>query len=305
MRILVTGADGFVGRHLCRFLKLQGDEVIEAHGPSAGDERKLDITDASDVLERVRQAKPEGVIHLAGFSSVGKSHLEPNLVFQVNAVGTVNLLAAVREAALRARVLLVGSGEMYGSVPGDARATESTPLAPLSPYAASKLAAECAGMQFNRSYGIAVVCARPFNHLGAGQDPGFVVPSFASQVQTIAQGNSEPVLKVGNLEPIRDFSHVLDVVAAYRLLLESGEPGTAYNVCSGEGRSIRSLLDELLSLAGLDASVEVDRSRVRPVEIPRLVGSPERLQQLGWAPSRTVRDALRDVLEEYRRAREL
>src|SRR5690349_15983452 len=132
MRILVTGADGFVGRHLCRHLKLQGDEVIEAHGPHSGDERKLDITDASAVLERVRQTKPEGVIHLAGFSSVGKSHLEPSLVFQVNALGTVNLLAAVREAALRARVLLVGSGEMYGSVPGDARASESTPMAPLS-----------------------------------------------------------------------------------------------------------------------------------------------------------------------------
>lgn len=302
MRVLVTGADGFVGRHTCAHLRERGDEVVAAHGPregTSGDEPRLDITRPELVLELIRRVQPEGVIHLAGFSSVGRSHREPAACFQVNALGTVNLLAALREAAPEARVLLVGSGEMYGALPPGAAATEETPLAPLSPYAASKVAAEVAGLQFHASYRLQVLCARPFNHLGAGQDPAFVTPAFAAQIQGIARGESEPVLRVGNLEPIRDFSHVKDVVAAYRLLLEAGEPGRAYNVCSGEGRSIRSLLDELLELSGVHARVEVDPARVRPVDLPSLVGDAERLRRLGWTPRHTVRDALADVLAEH------
>ncbi|QDE91990.1 GDP-4-dehydro-6-deoxy-D-mannose reductase [Myxococcus xanthus] len=300
MRILVTGADGFVGRHLCALLRAAGDDVVEAHGPRGeginSNALHFDVANEASVKAAVAETKPEGIIHLAGFSSVAKSHHNPSRVFAVNTMGVVHLLTAVRESVPKARVVLVGSGEVYGPVPEGTRATEDTPAVPLSPYAASKSAAELAAVQFHRSYGLEVVMARPFNHLGAGQDPTFVVPSFAAQIRAIGLGTVDPVLRTGNLDAVRDFSHVRDVVEAYRLLLDKGEPGQAYNIGSGEGRTIRSLLEEMLSLAGVSARIELDPARLRPSDIPSLVGAPDKLKALGWAPKLTVTDALRDVL---------
>ncbi|XXF80093.1 GDP-mannose 4,6-dehydratase [Myxococcaceae bacterium GXIMD 01537] len=300
MRILVTGADGFVGRHLCAHLRASGDEVVEAHGPRAegvsSTALHVDIAEQAAVREAVATAQPEAVIHLAGFSSVAKSHQNPARVYAVNTLGTVHLLTALRDSAPKARVLLVGSGEVYGPVPQDTRATEETPLVPLSPYAASKAAAELVGTQFQRNYGTHVVLARPFNHLGAGQDPTFVVPSFAAQIGAIGLGKIDPVLRTGNLDAVRDFSHVKDVVAAYRLLLMEGVPGQTYNICSGTGRTIRSLLEEMLELSGVRARIELDPARLRPSDIPSLVGAPDKLKALGWTPAHTVTEALRDVL---------
>lgn len=302
MRILVTGANGFVGRHLCKHLRDCGDSVVAAHGPPAAKrsdgDLALDLTDLENVRATVESARPDAVAHLAGFSSVGKSHEEPARVFAVNALGAVNLLTAVRDAAPKARVVLIGSGEMYGALPPAIRACEDFPLKPLSPYAASKAAAELAGFAFQRACGLEVVSARPFNHIGAGQDANFVVPSFARQVDAIRRGRSPALLRVGDLSVTRDFSHVLDVVDAYRLLATRGTAGEAYNVCSGEGRTIRSLLDEMLQIAGVTAKIEVERERLRPNELPSLIGDPGKLRKLGWTPSRTVRDALRDALDE-------
>src|SRR5215217_992277 len=287
MRVLVTGADGFVGRHLCALLRAAGDEVVEAHGPRgegvSSSALHFDVANEAAVKAAVAEAKPDGVIHLAGFSSVAKSHHNPSRVFAVNTMGVVHLLTALRENAPKTRVVLVGSGEVYGPVPEGTRATEDT-------------AAELAGVQFHRSYGLEVMMARPFNHLGAGQDPTFVVPSFASQIRAIGLGTVDPVLRTGNLDAVRDFSHVRDVVEAYRLLLVKGEPGQAYNICSGEGRTIRSLLEEMLTLAGVNARIELDPARLRPSDIPSLIGAPDKLRALGWAPKLTVTDALRDVL---------
>lgn len=297
MRVLVTGADGFVGRHLCALLRDAGDEVVEAHGPRAP-EHALDINDALAVQACVEAAKPQGIIHLAGFSSVARSHEQPPQAHQVNGLGAVNLLTAARNKAPTAKLLLIGSGEVYGPIALGARASEEEPLNPTSPYAASKLAAELAALQFHRSYGLHVVLARPFNHLGAGQASHFVVPAFAAQLGRIARGEAEPLLQVGNLEPIRDFSHVKDVVSAYRLLLNEGAVATPYNICSGEGRSIRDLLDEMLRLTGVKAHVEVDPSRLRPAEILSLVGNPLRLERLGWKRRRSASEALKDVLAE-------
>ena len=306
MRVLVTGADGFVGKHLCRHLRACGDEVVEAHGPpaqGAGSGRtSLDVTDSANVRAVVEAARPEVVVHLAGFSSVAKSHQDPSRAFSVNALGTVHLLAAVCDAAPRARILLIGSAEMYGAIPAGARASEEFPLRPLSPYASSKVAAEVAGFQFHRATGLEVIGVRPFNHIGAGQAPHFVVPSFARQVEAIRTRRSPATLQVGDLTVTRDFCHVDDVVRAYRLLALQARPGETYNVCSGEGRTIRSLLDELLEMAGVTAAVEVDHLRLRPAEIPSLVGDSAKLRKLGWQPSRTVQDALRDVLQEARAA---
>jgi GDP-4-dehydro-6-deoxy-D-mannose reductase len=294
VRVLVTGANGFVGRHLCAHLRQLGDSVFEAHGPDAS----FDVTEAASVRETVETAQPEAVVHLAGFSSVAKSHQDPARAFAVNTLGAVHLLAALRDGAPDARVLLIGSAEMYGPVQPGSRATEDFPLRPLSPYASSKAAAEVAGLQFHRATRLEVVAVRPFNHIGAGQAAHFVVPSFARQIAAIRKGLAPPVLRTGNLTPVRDFSHVGDVVEAYALLARHGVPGEAYNVCSGDGISIRDLLEEMLRLAEVEVRVDVDPKRLRPVEVPSLVGDPEKLRHLGWAPSRTVTDALREALAE-------
>lgn len=301
LRVLVTGANGFAGGHLCVHLRQMGDEVIEVAGPgpsgTSDPALAIDITDRDAVRAAIEEVKPEAVIHLAGFSSVGKSHQDPARVFTVNTVGTVQLLTALRDRAPRARFVLVSSAEVYGPVEPGTRATEEHPLRPLSPYAASKAAAELAGLQMHRANGLAVIVARSFNHIGRGQSPAFVVPSFAAQIEAIHAGRTPPVIRVGDLSPVRDFSHVHDVVEAYRLLALKGVPGQTYNVCSGEGRTIASLLDEMLELSGVAAHIERDDTRLRPTDLPGLVGDPTRLRQLGWRPALTVKEALRDALD--------
>ena len=299
MRVLVTGADGFVGKHVTACLRAHGDEITELRGPSPHHDRGLDLLDAAGVDRFVAEAQPEAVIHLAAASAVAASHASPGRTFAVNTVGTVHLLDALRRRFPTARVLLVGSGEMYGKVPLGERVTEGSALAPMSPYAAAKVAAEVAGFQFFRGYGLPVVSARPFNHLGPGQATTFVMPSFAHQIIG-AERSTEARVEVGNLEPIRDFSHVADVAEAYRLLVSNGIAGEAYNVCSGRPRSIRSILGELLTLSGIELDITIDPHRFRPAEIPSLVGDPSKLVALGWKPTRTASDALREVLDEAR-----
>ncbi len=304
MRVLVTGADGFVGGHLCRLLATAGDVVLPVCGSSesklAASSREVPVVDVRDpqaVREAVLHARPDAIIHLAAVSSVAQSHAEPAFTFEVNALGTLHVCVAARALGSDVRVLLVSSGEVYG-IATENQAPEEARLAPLNPYAASKAAAETVGFQFARSYGLHVVCARPFGHLGAGQGPAFVVPSFAKQLLELRRSGARGTLSVGDLDPVRDFCHVRDVVAAYRLLLERAPSGEAYNVCSGEGRSVRSLLDELAELTHVTVDIQVDPAKLRPTEIPRLVGNPAKLRALGWTPRWSVRDALSDVLAE-------
>jgi GDP-4-dehydro-6-deoxy-D-mannose reductase len=301
MRVLITGADGFVGRHLSDFLLKNGDDVLALAGPGGESfGRVVDILDARVLEEAVRGFSPDAVVNLAGVSSVSRSHSEPVETFRVNALGVVNVCATLRAAAPKTRLLLVGSGEMYGPVVPGSAAVETAPLLPNSPYAAAKVGAEMAAFAFHRAYGLSVIAARPFNHLGRGQAPAFVVPSFARQIEAIRARGGGGVIAVGNLDPVRDFSHVRDVVAAYRILLERGVPGEVYNVSSGVGRTIRSILEEMVTLSGIDARIEVDPARVRPVELPSLVGDPSKLKALGWAPKHNVHEALEDALREAR-----
>jgi GDP-4-dehydro-6-deoxy-D-mannose reductase len=297
MKSLVTGPDGFVGRHLCKWLSAAGHEVVEAR--ASGGPNGFDIRDSESVTKVLSATRPEAVVHFAAVSSVAQSHRDPAEAFAVNAVGTVNLLAASRKVCPDARLLVIGSGEVYGRAAKPGPTPEDAPLEPLSPYAVSKVAAEMAALQFHRSYGTNVVCTRSFSHLGTGQATQFVVPSFAEQIAKIKKGAARPVLLTGDLSPVRDFLHVEDVVAAYGLILTSGASGTVYNVASGSARSVRSLLDEMLVLAEVTADVEVDPARVRPVEIPSLIGDPSRLGALGWTPKHDVTTALRDVLREH------
>jgi GDP-4-dehydro-6-deoxy-D-mannose reductase len=299
--VLVTGADGFVGTHLVTVLQGRGDQVDACSGPGAP--RELDITDPASVDARIRATRPDAVIHLAGVSSVARSHESPAATVAVNVLGATNLLEAVRRHVPRARVLLVGSGEVYGAVSKGQQASESHPVRPLSPYAASKVAAEVLGRQMFDSYDLQIVFARPFNHLGPGQAPAFVVPSLVRQLLSVASGRGAPVISVGDLSPVRDFSHVLDVIDGYLLLLSAGSPGETYNLCSGVGRSIRELLDELQQILGTQAEVQVDPERLRPVEIPWLVGDPGRAEALGWRRRRGVQDALVELIDSLRGAR--
>ncbi len=294
--MLVTGSSGFVGTHLCRFLASVGAEVVACPGldkPAA-----LDVTDGDAVLRRIRDARPDGIVHLAGVSSVAWSHDNPEKPFLVNGLGTINVLQAVRATAPYARVLIIGSGEMYGRIPVGHRANEEQLLNPLSPYAASKCAAEVVARQYAASYGLQIVCARPFNHIGPGQSPHFVVPSFARQVAEVKRAGKPAFIDVGDLSPVRDFLHVEDVVRGYWTLLQPPTSPGVYNVCAGTGRSIRSILDELLELARVSAQIRVVPGRVRAAEIPWLVGDPARLTALGWQPKRSASDALQEVFLE-------
>ena len=294
MRAFVTGASGFVGPWLCRHLEASGDEVV----PAASD---LDVTNADSIAEALIASRPDAVYHLAAQSSVGSSWTDTAGTFRVNVFGTLHVLDAANACPSRPRVLVVSSAEVYGEVsPADLPVAETAPFRPGTPYAASKAAAELAGLQAFLGRGLEVVRARPFNHTGPGQGPGFVVPALARQVVE-ASLTGATVLKTGNLTARRDFTDVRDVVAAYRLLIERGSAGEVYNVCSGRSVLLLDLVERLLSLAGADLSVEVAPERLRPVDVPEMRGDPRRLEDLtGWRPAIDLDRTLRDVLDYWR-----
>ncbi|MDP9349465.1 MAG: GDP-mannose 4,6-dehydratase, partial [Gemmatimonadota bacterium] len=249
------------------------------------------------LVSAVDTARPEAVYHLAGQSSVAQSFSDPLATWDVNATGTLRLLCALRSGGLGgARVLLASSAEVYGPVPeAEQPITEDRPLRPVSPYAASKAAAELAAVQVSSADGPQVVIARSFNHTGPGHDARFALPSFARQLASHAPG-SEPVLHVGNLGARRDLLDVRDVVRAYQRLVRSGEAGQAYNVCSGEACFLQDVVEEMVEISGTRARIEVDAERLRPVDIPLLVGEGSRLRALGWAPEIPLRRTLEDLL---------
>ena len=290
MRAFITGGGGFVGHWLRTHLESLGDDVTSV-------DMDVDITDPLAVRAAVTGAAPEAVYHLAAVSNVGESWDAPARTFAVNAVGTLHLLEAVKVLPSPPTVLLVCSSEVYGRVePGDLPLGEDAPLRPVSPYAASKVAAEFLGLQAFLAHKLPVIRVRAFNHIGPGQAPSFVVASLARQIVE-AQRAGQRSISVGNLSPHRDFTDVRDVVRAYRLLVEGGVPGEVYNVCSGDSVAIEDLARRMLALAGADLSLEVDPDRVRAVEMPTLCGDPGRLRAAtGWIPEYSLDQTLADVL---------
>jgi GDP-4-dehydro-6-deoxy-D-mannose reductase len=308
MKVLVTGAAGFVGGHLVPALHAAGHRVsgLGDTPPPAG--LALDAWHSADLADRealeaaVAATAPDAVVHLAGQSSVSRSFEDPEATFRANVLGTWHLLEATRVAAPRARVLVVGSGEVYGSIPPGTRAGEDAPLAPLSPYALSKAAADALAEVHARAHGLEVVRTRSFGHAGPGQTTRFVLPAFASQIAAIERGVADPVLRVGNLEVTRDLSDVRDIVRAYRLLIERGRAGAAYNVCRGEGVRLIDVVGRLVSMARVPVRVEVDPARFRPADLPHLVGDPAAIaRDTGWRAEIPIERTLSDVLEEWRR----
>ena len=303
MRVLVTGAAGFVGAWAVRALLAEGHAVFAASQdgrPAPGAEPgaqwvPLEVTDDASVRAAMQAARPEAVLHLAGQASVGDSFADPLGTWRVNATGTLRVACALPPGA---RLLLAGSAEAYGAVPeAEQPIREERALRPTNPYAASKAAAEMAALQAGADGRAQVVVARSFNHTGPGQDVRFALPSFARQLAAIRAGQAEPLLRVGNLSARRDLLDVRDVVRAYLRLMEAGEPGQVYNVCSGEARTMREVVDELVELSGTGARVEVDPARVRPVDVPLLLGDNARLRALGWTRAIPFRDTLSDLLE--------
>jgi GDP-4-dehydro-6-deoxy-D-mannose reductase len=298
MKVAVTGARGFVGPHLVAHLEAMGDDVVplDRHGPHS-----VDITDAEAVHSRLLAARPDVVYHLAALSHVGESWKSPAASFRVNAEGTLNVLRACTELAV-GRVVVVLSSEEYGRVsPEDLPLTEDSPLRPVTPYGAAKAAADLLALQAFLGDGLATIRVRPFGHTGPGQSDRFVVPALAAR---IARAEEEGVdeIPVGSLDAVRDLTDVRDVVRAYRLLAERGEPGEVYNVCSGTGVSVQAIADRLLAAARRPIRLVTDPDLVRPVEVPRLVGSNERLRATtGWAPEIPLETTLADVLDAARR----
>ena len=302
MRLLVTGAAGFVGGHLLRALLADGHEVwagsLDGTPPAGGnlDARwvALDVTSTGSVRAAVAAARPEGVFHLAGQASVGASFEDPLGTWEVNATGTLRLVEALAPGT---RLLLASSAEVYGVVPeAEQPIREERALRPPNPYAASKAAAETAAVQASLSGRVQAVVARSFNHTGPGQDTRFALPSFARQLAAMRGGAGERVLRVGNLEARRDFLDVRDVVRAYVVLLEHGRAAEVYNVCSGQAHRLRDVVDAMVGMTDAEIRVEVDPERVRPVDVPLLQGDASRLRALGWSPRITLDETLGDLL---------
>jgi GDP-4-dehydro-6-deoxy-D-mannose reductase len=289
VRIWITGAAGFVGRRLAAALSSAGHAVI-------GVDREVEITDAPAVARSLGSARADAIVHLAALSSPADSLREPTPAARVNYWGTRAVLEAACSEARRARILLVTSGAVYGNREvGAAPFRESDSFAPATPYATSKACADLLGERYAER-GLDVVRVRPFNHTGPGQSPDFVAPAFARQIAAIAAGRSAPRIAVGNLDSVRDFLDVDDVVDAYQRLLEPGVPADAYNVASGVGRRIGDLLDALIELAGTQCAIEVDPARVRAIDTA--VGDASRLRAAtGWQPRVPWSDTLRRLLK--------
>lgn len=314
-RILVTGGNGFVGRHLLALvLREQPDATVFAWqrepAAEAPPPRELatrvtwttvELLDRAAVRESLSAARPDQVYHLAGISHVGGSWQDTASTLEVNVVGTHLLLDELRRQQLDARVLVTGSATIYAA--REEALTERHPLEPASPYALSKLAQELLSLRAWKDDGQRVLVVRAFNHIGPGQHPSFFAPGFARQLAAIEAGQAPPVLRVGNLEARRDLTDVRDTVRAYAALMERGQPGRPYNVCSGRATKVGDVLGALCASCRVPVQVEVDPARLRPNDTPLVLGSFARLQEdTGWAPQVPFENTLRDVMDDARRA---
>lgn len=316
MRSLVTGISGFVGGHLAEHLADSGDAIVglsrtgrwpdgrESLGRLARLEA-FDLTGAATeaLAAMLGRKRPEVIYHLAAQSNPSASLDDPRRTWDQNLGGTLTLLEAVRASGLEPapRVILVGSGVCYGNpAPEHLPVTEACPMRPNNPYAASKGAADLLGIQHYLSHGTMTIMARPFNHAGPRQSDRYVLSSFARQVAEIERGDRD-CIEVGNLEVVRDFTDVRDIVRAYRLLAEHGRPGEIYNIGTGRDASLSRLLEILRGLARAPVDVRVNPDRVRPVDQPRLLADASKLRgDTGWAPRWTIEQTLADMLSYWR-----
>lgn len=314
MKVLITGITGFVGSHLADFLlELGGVEVYGIERWRSRSEniehikRRIDLTDcdirdASSVKKIVKKVKPDRIFHLAAQSFVPTSWIAPSETLTTNIIGELNIFEAVRELGTNPRIHLACSSEEYGDVlPDELPIKETNPLRPLSPYGVSKVGQDLLGYQYFKSYGLNIVRTRGFNHTGPRRGESFVCSDFAKQIAQIERKIQDPVIRVGNLETVRDFTDVRDMVRGYWLALEKGTPGEVYNICSGKGYSIREILDMLLGMTRVAIGVEQDPERMRPSDVPILIGDNSKfVKATGWKPKIPFTNTLEDTLNYWK-----
>jgi len=315
-RVLVTGVTGFVGSHLAEYCLEQGclvfgtgrrrSPLTNVQGVLSNERFKLlevELEDSRSIYSAIETARPDTVFHLAAQSFVPASFESPYYTMQVNLLGTLALLESLRQWSRDGlpRIQIAGSSEEYGLAREDeCPIVETQALRPLSPYAVSKVACDLLGQQYARAYGMHIVVTRAFNHEGARRGQEFVTSNFAQQAVLLSAGKLSG-LKVGNLDAVRDFSHVKDVVRGYWLALEKGEPGEVYNICSGKGTTIRKIIDILSGIVGRELPFSVDRKRLRPSDVPYLVGDSSKFRkQTGWEPELTFEEAMKDLVAYWR-----
>lgn len=308
MRVLITGAAGFVGRHLTALLARNRDwelfGVESRPGASIPDLRMVvcDLRDEALTRSLVRDCRPDYIFHLAAQANVPIAVASPSDTLINNAVAQINVLEACRAASLDPVILVVSSAEVYGAAaPEDLPLTQQQPFRPTNPYAVSKVAQDMLGLQYFLSYGMRIIRVRPFNHIGPGQSDHFVVSSFARQIAEIEAGLAEPVVRVGNLDAQRDFLDVRDVVRSYELVTRPEFAGEVFNVASGIPRSIRSILDGLVTLSSAEIAIQEDPARLRPSDVPVLIGDAGKLiRRTGWRPEIPIEQSLADTLDFWR-----
>ncbi len=310
MKSLISGACGFVGPFLSRRLAAAGAEVLgfglSADAHTEGRFKRCDILDFQLVKQIVSDFQPDRVFHLAGLVHPAQSQEQPRDYYLVNVQGTVNLLDALRLVCPHARLLLVSSAEVYGGSISSSSITEEATPKPLNHYGASKLLAEQVAMQYRRQFGTWMVIARPFNHSGPGQSPGFVIPDFCRQiVEAELQMSNQPgaiaQIQVGNLAAEKDFLDVRDVVEAYAKLVEHGVDGEIYNVCSSKGIAIQRILDAALRQAKVKVEVNISKEKFRPLQFPSLIGDNTKLRMtIDWRSCYDMERTIADTLDYWR-----
>ncbi|CAG7632636.1 GDP-mannose 4,6-dehydratase [Paenibacillus allorhizosphaerae] len=307
MRVLVTGAGGFVGKHLVSELKNRNYEVIAAASSSredaaAGKLHGLDITDLAAVKAFIGRTRPDTIFHLAAQSNVMKAWHHPSAAVTVNTVGSLHLLQAIQEVCPGSRMINVGSGDEYGLAGKQGMPlSEETACQPQNPYAVSKFAAGQLVLQMAKKNNLQAIHVRAFNHFGPGQEEGFAVSDFSSQIASIEKGLLSPVIRVGDLSAQRDFTYISDIIAAYVALVETDVPNGVYNVCSSIPRMISTVLEHLVQMSDVDIRIETDVAKLRPSEVPIFVGASGLLEQVtGWKPKTVFLDGLERTLDWWR-----
>lgn len=309
MKALIIGAAGFVGKYLLAHLsetypwqlyatKLSQEDIQFDHATILN----LNILEKEDILHTLKEIQPDYIFHLAAQSSVALSWKKPALTVDINIKGCLNLLDAIREADLSPKILLIGSGEEYGHISSEnIPVSEGTLPRPGNIYAATKVCQNMIGSIYAQAYHMDVMLVRAFNHIGPEQAPAFVVSDFCRQVAEIEKGNSEPVIRVGNLSAKRDFTDVRDVVRAYGLLIQHGQAGETYNIGSGHAIAIQELLDRILQLSNSNITVETDVNKLRPVDVPIIEADISKLQAcISWKPEIPLDQTLLETLNYWR-----
>jgi GDP-4-dehydro-6-deoxy-D-mannose reductase len=315
MRVLITGITGFAGSHLADYLLAEQPEVEIygfqrwrsrteniAHLEGKIQLREADLRDYTSIHQVLEEVRPDALFHLAAQSFVPTSWRAPAETLSTNIIGQTHIFEAVRALKQEPIIQIAGSSEEYGLVlPDEVPIKETNPLRPLSPYAVSKVAQDLLAYQYYQSYGLKTVRTRGFNHTGPRRGEVFVTSNFAKQIASIEAGLQEPVIRVGNLESVRDFTDVRDMVRAYWLCVDKGRPGEVYNIASGREITIRQLLDKLVELSRVRVQIEVDPARLRPSDVEVLIGDASKFHaDTGWEPTIPLEQTLEDLLDFWR-----